>query len=784
MAGEKDVPNVKKAKLYNSRTIRTDLTDSAYKEGKLSVPEFLNSREFEIHSLEKAKLKAKYAGSNRCFQSLPRTLRRRTASHNVKRIPKRLRNRAINEMQNSVNGIPPKPKLPRGRALYKLKMASKLLKLANRIKELRGRPSVLNQDGLKLRLRIKLLKTQKRELQQSKGEEGSSSATSLLNNKMGSYDNSGVNSFAPIPRGNLKYTKRQREYVWLPTHVWHAKRAHMIKRFGYQIPYSPTQKCFKSINRASKQDAVCFDTSYYDSMIVHISSTEHRDDFLKNVTKFKNSLVPQQFLSGKKTYDDWIYLKGSVVGKGLIFIYQNKILIRLHPSLYSEYFEYVKELLKGEGEIHDCRYSLGSLELSGPGALYSLSKILHVEKEAGKDTPATANWFQLAAQLDSNNTIPVGTTFAINVQDPRLWLRPTAPPKSFSEGKTINDLLMKLSTSPTVDELALLKLLDDSHRYETYKDQLTIKELSKRKNLGETKAETISTSSIPLLITKLKSSNNWTAILPWFWVLPFWIQLVKVTDLKFGGVSQLHQINYENGKPTFPIDFPFLKDGYLESEFNITENTKKYNKKPSSHKIDLEGSEHGNFHGSDWRFLQLATYGSEIIRRSNPQDIVYPNAAFGTFTDSKLQLKATSDLLQLIKHAKDIDQEKRLRGELVSLPIILSSKKTVNDLESIALTPTMKFPPLPVVQVKITLIGKGNPSNNARIYASPQNGEKGDIKVENLIGFVTSGTFNLNLGRGTCIGCISAYSTSTSGKLIIVKNIGHTVPMMATWECI
>lgn len=740
----------KKAKLFNSRTIRTDLIDPNYKDGKLSVSEFLNSRSFEIQSLEKAKLKAKFAGANRCFQSLPRTLRRRTASHNVKRIPKRLRNRAIREMLNTTNGVPPRAKLPRGKALYKLKMATKLLKLAARIKELRG-GNTADMQNVKLRLRIKMLTKQKRALQEGRAE------TKLLNNSMGSYDNTGMNELAPLPKGSFKYSKRQREYVWLPTHIWHTKRAHLIKQHGYQIPYSPTQKCFKLINRASKHDSVCYDTSYYDVMIV---TTASRLALLNDITKFTN--FPEHLFG--KSYDDWLFIGGEPLGRGTIFCFGDKVLIRVHPSLYESLFAYIQKKFP----VQDCRYSIGSIEFSGPNAMQSMTKVLHPLREKEGLSEPLKNWFGMASCNDTNNTIPAGTTFSFSVQDPRLWSKPTNPPKG--DSSNLNQLIAEQGR--TIDNDSISQLLDNNLRDESYRDQMSIKELSKRAN------GTSNSSSIPLLITKLKTSGNWCVMLPWYWVLPLWIELVKVTNLKFGGLLQLHQVNFENGRATFPTDFPFLKDGYLENEFNIQENTKKFENKPKSHKMDLSESEHGNPHGSDWRYLQLLTFGLEILSRTASSEA----NSFGSFKDGKLELKSITDLTQLIKQAKSLDLESKARGELLSLPVCLYEKKKHGSIKDLELTPAMKFPPLPVVQIKITLANKGNPNQHARIYRCTSGG---DPNVEDLIGFVTSGTFNLNLGKGTCIGNINGYFAKQGGnENIYIRNIGCTIFRLAKWECI
>src|SRR5690606_22032499 len=44
-----------------------------------------------------------------------------------------------------------------------------------------------------------------------------------------------VDKLREPPRGHSRYRKRQKEKTWLPTHVWHAKRAHMGIRWGFTV---------------------------------------------------------------------------------------------------------------------------------------------------------------------------------------------------------------------------------------------------------------------------------------------------------------------------------------------------------------------------------------------------------------------------------------------------------------------------------------------------------------------------------------------------------------------
>lgn len=91
--------STKRHKMNNARIIRTQTSDAAYNDGELNVEKFVRAREFEIKALEDGMKRAKHGLSTRAHQELPRELRRRTASHNVKRVPKRLRERAKKEVR-------------------------------------------------------------------------------------------------------------------------------------------------------------------------------------------------------------------------------------------------------------------------------------------------------------------------------------------------------------------------------------------------------------------------------------------------------------------------------------------------------------------------------------------------------------------------------------------------------------------------------------------------------------------------------------------------------------
>ena len=89
----------KRAKVSSARTILAQTSDKALNQnGDLDVSSFVKAREYEIKALEASMGASKTSLATRAFQQVPRVLRRRTASHNVKKVPKKLRARAAKEV--------------------------------------------------------------------------------------------------------------------------------------------------------------------------------------------------------------------------------------------------------------------------------------------------------------------------------------------------------------------------------------------------------------------------------------------------------------------------------------------------------------------------------------------------------------------------------------------------------------------------------------------------------------------------------------------------------------
>ncbi|KAF7246242.1 Ribonucleases P/MRP protein subunit POP1, partial [Varanus komodoensis] len=147
---------------------RLDGSGSRWSEGGVSP--FIQARAAEIKAMLKAVTQK--SSNTLVFQSLPRHMRRRAMSHNIKRLPRRLRELARIEAEKPEH--------------------------------------------------------QKKELPKSKCRKARRRHTDLV----------------------AVFNHRQKKNIWLETHIWHAKRFHMVKKWGYCLGDRPTMKSYRACYRA------------------------------------------------------------------------------------------------------------------------------------------------------------------------------------------------------------------------------------------------------------------------------------------------------------------------------------------------------------------------------------------------------------------------------------------------------------------------------------------------------------------------------------------------------
>lgn len=643
--------------------------DSAVKDGRLDIPQFLAARKAEIQHLEAAMRSSKMSSKTRAFQTLPRWLRRRTASHNVKRIPRRLRKRAVREMERDQK-TDVKKKTLRG---YKRKKAM----------------------------------AQERKLQKG--------------NPVGVYNLTGVNSVASPPIGKLKYQHRQKGKVWLPTHVWHAKRAHTEVKWGFKIVKRPTLKSYRLTHRSSTiGGAIAWDKSYYSDLFVTASE---KSVLIEIVALISNNLDATRgyIVNGSRCWEGLIYQNSDILGPALIYFpkvsqdEENKLYIRVHPAIFDTLFQYLNTLnADSQFTIYDHRYTLGSIDITGPLSLPSLHCILHIHDSESSEMKKA--WRQLSA-VNTVQSLPRGAVLSFKAKDPRF----SYPPYLRNSHVPQSEIIPLITNWPTELFTKDPELFKKNGINDSYKYQSNQKEIERRKrNLAPGSSAPYAETDPALPVTIFKNSNNsLTLLLPWGWVMPVWHSLMHLNDIHLGGIEQEHQIAYESGNLYFPHDYPFTQPG-ISNELEIS-NLKKmtWSRKPTGKRVEYSrlrirgpGSgrgEDGSPFKCDWEYLKELN-GKSSLQYSHPK----------------------------------------------------------SDIDAVNLTP-----------VRISYINRGAPNSTARVYRYPKDvslTEAYDCPSANeLIGFVTTGSFNLKEGNGSGIANLHLKDNERLEGLCLVRNVGSKI---------
>lgn len=867
------------------------------------------------------------ANSKRAFQSVPRSMRRRTASHNVKRVPKRLRNRHAKEMaDDNTPTVTSRRRKPTSHLRLRLETAKRLRALSQR---------------------------------NPKQGEAVQEKAKLLHNQI-PLEN--VLQQPPAPKS--KFRKRQIHKTWLPTHIWHAKRAHMVVRWMYAIAESPTEKCFRSIHRSSTlRGAVAWDHSYYGTIFIKGKEKEIAAALKEVLGPQDAEIVAGKGLirKGKRSWQGWVYEQNSYPTKPIapvLLLWCNpsplkdssepemkvdsKILIRIHPSAFLQLWMTILSIKKQYKSLiaEDLRFEIGSIEVCGPAATDALIASLQPRENPTSPELPEDVWVNLRS-LTNTSSLPPGAFLAFNVMDPRIRFPPQLPSLSRTEGLREERLFSTLSTWPVDQKPYSPSLFSREARFTSIRGKSSQRNINKRKEEttpGELPRIISTDPYIPVILIANRNSplvhskkfsaatskaiGSWTVLLPWKWVLPVWYSLLHFPSVRFGGISEAKQIQYENSVGSFPDDFPGTKAGLEEEERKATVRKQTWERRPKQKRTAWESvnlgegrkGELGRGTWCDWEYL------TESVLRDSKITADIQNETDSLSKSVGISSTASHTACTLQHEPMNLSPPTPHAAAQIPLPIPIPSTTTLNTslpsqittspfhlpsspwmVPSSLVLPTLfqphaplqsplsNFPPEVLAKaffsVKIVFLNRGAPGERARIYQFPskahaqrnpltrklrdgwtnllesheeyeasksryqkpeilhhqrhsqgqgqldpgasqlhrntlptplrhhhhhyhhppqpplQPGHEGYPSVpgeEDLIGFVTSGNFNLKEGRGTGIAALSfarvfsEFVSPVEGKgcreplkrVCVVRDVGEQVGRLARWEVI
>jgi ribonuclease P/MRP protein subunit POP1 len=758
----------KRAKLQAARTIRSQPSDAAFKDGELDLQAFLSAREFEIQALEASMRKSKAASTTRAFQKVPRGMRRRTASHNVKRVPKRLRARAAKEMaEDNTPTVAARKRRPRTtRARIRAETAKRLRLLADKKRKRRAKKA---------------------------SKAGTEGEDPVAADKPG---DSTIRTRAPRPkirrnepneppRQKSKFRKRQIDKTWLPTHLWHAKRARMTEPkdplWRFAIPFTPNDKCYRPIHRSSgDKGTVVWDMSYMSTIGLYGSS--------EGIARVLSALGLPHHLFTDKKHQNWRRglkkqsgmlskeRKGVRIDIGPATIIwnpetgstessevqanpprrpQRHVFIRVHPSCFFELFDELTVLVKAQTPqlyVEDLRFEIGSIELVGPGSTEALLSILHPYHSKETAAEQHAKVFKSLVGVTNPASLPPGALLAFSVMDPRLRFPPMRV-QAADDDLSADDVLTKW---PVAESLSPYDLFDRAARFRAGVLP-TQKSLDRRKGAGVPGMELGTTAKdppIPIMLFASRPASggqvqgSWTLMAPWKCILPMWYNLLKVplstgSNPRLGGLNELRQVAFEQGVPWYPGDFVGTKAGV---EWELEQRRKRR---------------------ADWK------------RRPKGKRVAWESLDLGAGRKGEVGDGLACDFEHLLGLPKDESRPDKGAVEEISASGTAADAMDVDKPQNGGADTATKEGTKEVVdqisRQSLSLIHCMSPSAFSALLSAEQSGALGPSPVHHIV--TVTLTF---IGRGVASPCARVYRLPTQNPIVVLPSTQAEVPATPT----
>ncbi|KAF2149464.1 hypothetical protein K461DRAFT_315478 [Myriangium duriaei CBS 260.36] len=825
----------------DARTLVTQTTSKAFKNGELDVDRFVKAREFEIRALQEGLERSKLGRNRRAFQQVPKDMRRRAGAWDVKKLPKHRRGRAAREIAED--------NTPTGKARRK-KLTRNLRLRLETVKKLRA----LGARG----------KAAKAKAKEEKVEKARSTGTVVATRDAKVKKNT-LRQPGPV---KAKFRKRQIHKTWLPTHMFHAKRAHMSPAmepvWRFAMPLTPTLKSYRPTHRAAtERGAIAWDVSYMATI-----SLDGVEASLLGLLKGLHAELPsgqhaRLWKNGVRSWHGWLFMRedrtraicpATVIWRAepdstsamlardtLAKPVKRSIFVRAHPSAFHQLWEEVIRLCKVQKPqvaAEDRRYDIGSIEVAGPGSTEALQAVLWPSQDSdGQIMDDVGRSWQSLRGLDTPASLPPNATLAFKISDPRLH----HPPRTVELPSDQQTVLKGIFALDTRDQTAPQAIFDSVARRGAIAAMQSQKAINRRKGQstpGEYPTPQSTDPSIPVLLfassigstvvnnsARKSKAISWTVLLPWKAVLPVWHSLMYYPlstggQPRFGGLEQHRQLAFENGQPWWPGDFAGTKAGNEWIERETDSRKKAWERRPRSRRVAFEtldlGAEKKGELGEGWAMPFGLLLADEPADEEPANDTTQPSENI----EKEMQHISSAQALALLHAPKDLSNNTISTG-LFTVRITFLGRGTPKPCARIytlpstpddkqkwtALLPAQYLPPgarpqprrrdksnLPTSrgkEVDIAALAKellsGPPEEDENCPACPGK--------EDLIGFVTSGAFNLREGKGTAVGSLGvskvrSYWSREAGnlkgekmrKVCVVRNAGERVGRLAIWE--
>ncbi|KIY71524.1 POP1-domain-containing protein [Cylindrobasidium torrendii FP15055 ss-10] len=735
----------KKQKLNAARTIAVQQEPTAGPStansmarlpGVLNAEKFVEARQYEVKAMANAIKSAHNGATHRVWQTLPRHLRRRAASHDVRRVPARLRAKAVAEMD--AKPPPPKHKPKRGKN-------KQISKTEEYLKRQRDKTWLETHKWHAKRMKMET-KWGYRIAMHTSDKSFRSSHRAAVHGAIihdASYESviemSGqlkvltaildmCMDLQEVKPGAPRYTAGSRAY-----------RGHLYKpgTYPYDLVALVTILWRPPVDTKGKQPA-------------------HKDE----------DAVRQLW-------------------------------IRAHPATFDAVFDALQtsatkvlQMFKSgsavEGpvdvELVDMRGQLNIYDIMGPKSSQVLKGALQ-PAAIGQSQEFKQFWSALKDLQSPGGAVP-DMVIGFTVNDPRLKF----PPKNSKPADS--DQASPMLPFPA-SLLAQSPLWDETKRMPPKFKKKDLDERREKNLIPGTKLQTLRQDDrVPVLLIQrsLRPSassaersdglHGWTLIIPSGWSMPFWDSLTY-TGTRVGGQRECQVQSFEAGVPFFPKDFPTTELYDSEMKLQAQEEEETWNRKPPAKRPNYTKLLTRSPWRPDW---------DAVLGKTKPDaGLLTTQRGEGEDDDMDGVQSYGSDLPPwLVSGPKTHEMLAKLIGTGDAAPSILFSEvnalraaRGIAPLTNVASEGLMQSALLPV---RLDMAKRGSPQDNAMIHVMPdeeimkwekekaksvaeKSWDEADTEGEGtakivipdpstVIGFVTTGHFSLARGEFQALGCI------------------------------
>ncbi|KAG1861722.1 ribonucleases P/MRP protein subunit POP1-domain-containing protein [Suillus subalutaceus] len=728
----------------SSTTVRFDSMQGL--PASIDVERFTEARAYEIDAMQKAIKTAGESVTHRVWQTLPRHLRRRAASHDVRRVPLRLREKARAEMVPVTRRI-----LKRGRSKR------------GKTKQVSRTESLLKRQRDKTWLETHIWHAKRMKMENMWGYRLAVTPTEK--------------SFRPSHRasmhGSILHDSSYHSLIEL-------KGPENILRSVLDFCCDPQCTGMKrSMSGARVLETDLYKPGSYPFDLIAPVTIMWRPLPVGNISAPTNASPAEGSKRRRKG-------KKKVLADTAQQSPARTVWVRSHPAVFDDIFAALQgsaslvldaekqrhKDVHAEVEIADLRGSVNTFEIMGPKSSQvikgALSSVLDDDRREFKKFWPSLTDLQITASL------PRGIVIGMKVVDPRLKF----PPKNAKVRTDGQHLAAPVMTFPAAI-LAQSEIWDEENRSVLKKPTYKKKDLDARrsKNLvpGTPLKPIRQDDRIPLLLIQrsLESPNSthgihgWTLVFPAGWGMPFLPSLIH-TGTRVGGQRERGTQAFEAGTAYFPRDFPCT--GFYEKywdELAVKEKAK-WTRTPPAKRANYKKLGTRSPWRADWEVvlgLPVASNVDEnlVPAQREPQDAmevdkaptVRPWVLRGPEVPTILE-KATQTLNHGVGLLAEINRLRTKRGMDV-----LDPSYRPEDLLKGAL-----------VMVRLKMVSRGAPNDLAIIYRVDdveakkiiqQNGKTHADANEppevvpphtSIIGYVTTGNMSLSRGEGFAIGAV------------------------------